>query len=49
MANEKTSGKLQLEKERLKLKEQEVENVFEDKSFIRDQQNRMKDTEPARE
>lgn len=49
MAREKSLGKLQLEKEELKLKEQEVENVFEDKSFVPDQQNRMKGTEPARE
>ena len=49
MGDEKSVGKSQLEKDQLKLKEQEVENVFEDKSFVPDQQNRMKGTEPARE
>ena len=49
MANKKSSGKLHSEKERLKLKEREVESVFEDKSLVPDEQNRMKGTEPARE
>ena len=48
MSNEKTPEELRKEKEQLKVEEQKVENVFEDKSFVPSEQNRFKDTEPPR-
>ncbi|WP_301107336.1 hypothetical protein [Sporosarcina sp.] len=46
MGKEKSDGKQQLEKERLRKQSQKTENVFEDVSRIPNEQNAFKETQP---
>lgn len=46
MGREKSKGKQQLEKQRLKEQNQKTENVFEDQSKIPAEQNAFKETQP---
>lgn len=48
MTKLKPPDELRFEKERIKMEEEKVENVFKNKSRVPDSQNRMKSGEPAR-